>query len=189
MQPVIVEGEFDLPLEEPGLHSRKASWTWWMSGRWLSAQKTTKRTPSEGSIKRDIQVTMYSLGLGRSWESRNRGSGMDYLVRTKTPKTVSLAAPPRQQKDIDRLLKLISYVARAIRDQLYYPNVHSLMCHPKSCGYWDICQERWEVMSHGIEESEGRQFRHPLSPWSPPMRRSRRSMSISKLEAETPWSR
>ena len=88
-------------------------------------------------------MTMYSLGHRTLLGIEGSGLRMEYLVRTKKPKVVSLSAGPRGQKEIDRLLKLISYVARAIRDQLFYPNVHNFMCHPKTCGYWTICQERW----------------------------------------------
>ena len=142
VQPVIVEGEFDLPLENLD-YTLKGIVDVVDEQSIIHDTKTSKRTPTEDSIYHDLQMTMYSLGHRTLLGIEESGLRMDYLIRTKTPKTVSLAAPPRQQKDIDRLLKLISYVARAIRDQLYYPNPHNFMCHPNSCGYWNICHERW----------------------------------------------
>lgn len=105
--------------------------------------KTSKRTPAEDQLAKDLQLTAYSLGYRTAVGVPEAGLRMDYIVRTKSPKIVSLSAEPRDQKELDRLLKLIGYVARAIRDELYFPQPHNFTCTPNGCGYWNICQERW----------------------------------------------
>jgi len=105
--------------------------------------KTSKRSPSAEQLDKDLQLTAYSLGYRIITGRPENGLRMDYIVRTKSPKIVTLTAEPRTEKEVDRLLKLLGYVARAIRDKLFYPQPHNFMCTPTGCGYWLICQERW----------------------------------------------
>lgn len=105
--------------------------------------KTSKRAPSPDQLERDLQLTAYSLGYRAVTGRTETGLRMDYVVRTKTPKIVSLKSGPRDEREVNRLLKLIGYVARAIRDRLFFPQPHNFTCNPNGCGYWTICQERW----------------------------------------------
>jgi len=142
VQPVLVEREFEVGLENLEF-TLKGVVDVIDESSLIIDTKTSKRTPAEDTVARDIQMTMYSLGHRMLLGVNESGLRMDYLVRTKKPKVVSLSAGPRDGREIDRLLRLISYVARAIRDQLFYPNIHNFMCTPTGCGYWQICNERW----------------------------------------------
>jgi len=105
--------------------------------------KTSKRAPAADQAAKDFQLTAYSLGYRVIRGEPETGLRIDYIVRTKSPKIVSLPAGPRTDREVDRLLKLMSCVARAIRDQTFYPQPHNFSCNPNGCGYWLVCQEKW----------------------------------------------
>mgnify|MGYP001302554037 CR=1 FL=1 len=104
--------------------------------------KTTKRTPSEDNIKKDIQLTAYSLCYQTLFEEKEAGVRLDYIVRNKKPKIVQLTAN-KTQDDINRFLKLVAYVVKAIENELFYPNVHNVTCSEKGCGYYHKCYREW----------------------------------------------
>jgi putative RecB family exonuclease len=104
--------------------------------------KTTKRSPTPDQAQKDLQVTAYSLGHRVKYGKVEKGLRFDYIVRRKTPKIVQLSLI-RTQEDIDRFLKLIAYVAKAIDQELFYPQPHNFSCNEKSCGYWEICKKEW----------------------------------------------
>jgi hypothetical protein len=60
------------------------------------------------------------------------------MVRTKEPKIQHLYTA-RTQKDIDRFIKTLANVYRAIDSGIFYPN-ENWMC--PSCGYKPLC-EKW----------------------------------------------
>lgn len=142
VQPILVEEPFEIELENVEFTLKGIVDIVDDTGNIIDT-KTTKRSPSEDTIARDLQMTTYALGHRTIYGVQESGLRMDFLVRNKAPKVVSLAAGPRDQREIDRLLKLIGYVARAIRDRLYYPQPHNFTCTPSGCGYYQICQERW----------------------------------------------
>lgn len=142
VQPVAVEEEFELEFENTE-HTLKGVVDLIDASGTIIDTKTTKRAPAADTLERDLQLTTYSLGYRTLKGEAEAGLRMDHIVRTKQPKIVSLSAGPRSEREIQRLLKIIAYVARAIRDQLFYPQVHNFTCNPAGCGYWLVCQEKW----------------------------------------------
>lgn len=104
--------------------------------------KTTKRSPTLNQIQKDLQVTAYSLGHRVKYGKVEKGLRFDYIVRNKTPKIVQLSLT-KTQEDIERFLKLIGYIVKAIDQKLFYPQPHNVLCSEKSCGYWEICKKEW----------------------------------------------
>lgn len=110
----------------------------------IKDHKTTKMTPNQAKIDKDLQLTVYSLGYRMKYKEVEKGVGQDYMVRLKTPKIVQLKSK-RTEANIKCLLKLIGYVSKGITEEMFYPNPHNILCNEKSCGYWDMCQggKKW----------------------------------------------
>ena len=104
--------------------------------------KTATRTPSEDEASKSLQLTTYYLAYQINYGCEPAGVKLDYLVNTKTPKYVQLQAA-RTQEDVDRLLRLIGYVAGAISAGHFYPNPTSFLCSEKNCQYWQHCQKEF----------------------------------------------
>ena len=142
VRPVAVEEEFELQFENTE-HTLKGVVDLIDASGTIIDTKTTKRSPAADALEKDLQLTTYSLGYRTLKGESESGLRMDFIVRTKQPKITSLSAAPRSDREIQRLLKTIAYVARAIRDQLFYPQVHNFTCNAAGCGYWPVCQEKW----------------------------------------------
>ena len=99
--------------------------------------KCSKRSPNQADIDRDIQLSAYQVGYKSLYGKDPAGLRLDYIVRNKTPKTIQ-ARTERSQKNLDRFLKLLGYVSKAIEQDIYYPN-ESMMC--SCCGYKAICKK------------------------------------------------
>lgn len=99
--------------------------------------KCSKRSPSQADIDRDIQLTAYQLGYRSLNNQDPAGLRLDYIVRNKTPKALQCWTE-RKQKDLDRFLKLLGYVSKAIEQDIYYPN-EGMLCG--MCGYREMCQK------------------------------------------------
>jgi len=99
--------------------------------------KCSKRSPSQIDIDRDIQVSAYHLGYKSLFGRDPKGLRYDYVVRNKTPKTVQCTTK-RSQEALNRFLKLVGHVSKAIENDIYYPN-ESMMC--STCGYKDLCRK------------------------------------------------
>lgn len=104
--------------------------------------KTTARTPSEIPSDHQLQLTGYALAYRAGTGKREKGIRLDYLVKTRQPKIVTLE---RQfdDRDIQRFLKIMAYVAKAIKNQLFYPQPHNFMCTNRGCGYWEECHKEF----------------------------------------------
>lgn len=104
--------------------------------------KTASKTPSPGEADKSIQLTAYSMAYRTVMGFEEKGVKLDYLVNTKTPKTVTLEAK-RTEKDINRFLNIMNNVANAISNKIYYPNQTNYMCSEKMCGYWNLCHKEF----------------------------------------------
>jgi CRISPR/Cas system-associated exonuclease Cas4 (RecB family) len=104
--------------------------------------KTASKAPSPGEADKSLQLTAYSAAYRALNGFEETGVKLDYLIQNKTPKTVTLEAK-RNQKDIDRFTSIMSSVARAIENQIYYPNPTGFMCSDKMCGYWNLCHKEF----------------------------------------------
>ena len=140
VQPVLVEEKVEVPLTDE----------YYLLGiidvldtdNYIRDIKTTGRTPAKSAVENSLQLTAYSLAHRELMGYEEAGVKLDYLVQTKTPKVVPLTAK-RTERDIERLKKITAMVARAITDQIFYPNPTGFMCNERNCGYWQLCQKEF----------------------------------------------
>jgi CRISPR/Cas system-associated exonuclease Cas4 (RecB family) len=102
--------------------------------------KTASRTPSQGDIDQDRQITTYYLGHEALYGQPPAGAFMDYLVKNKTPKHERFETS-RTEADTKKLLALIAEISRSIRNGFFFPNPTNNLCNPRWCGYWNICKQ------------------------------------------------
>ena len=137
IQPVQVEREFNLDLDGCD-YTLKGFIDLVDQDNVVIDHKTAKRSWNEGQADKDLQLTAYALAF-RTLERRDEGGlRFDVMVRTKEPKIQHLYTA-RTQKDIDRFIKTLANVYRAIDSGIFYPN-ENWMC--PSCGYKPLC-EKW----------------------------------------------
>lgn len=100
--------------------------------------KTAKRSMPENDVASDLQLTCYALAYRNIFGAEEKELRFDVMVRNKTPKIQQIPTK-RTQADIDRFLKVLAYVSKAIGQGIFYPN-ENWMCG--SCGYRGRC-EKW----------------------------------------------
>ena len=67
------------------------------------------------------------------------GYQLDYVIRTKTPKTLCVRTK-RSEADIARALAVVGLVDRAITSGIFPPaDPNHWVCSEKWCGYWHKC--------------------------------------------------
>jgi putative RecB family exonuclease len=99
--------------------------------------KTTKRSMSQEDVGSDLQLSCYALAYRSLLGGHEKELRFDILVRTKTPKIQQIVTT-RTQDDIDRFLKMVAYVSKAIKSGIFYPN-KNFMC--SVCGYSGLCSK------------------------------------------------
>lgn len=99
--------------------------------------KCSKRSPNQADIDRDIQLSAYQIGYRFLYDQDPKSLRYDYVIRNKAPKVLQCQTE-RSQKDLDRFLKLLGYVSKAIEADIYYPN-EGMLC--STCGYRDLCRK------------------------------------------------
>lgn len=102
--------------------------------------KTTKRTPPANTIDKNLQLTAYALAYRTLTGKEEAGVKLDYLIHSKTPKTVTLEAK-RTEDDILRFLGITQGIIRGIEGDVFYPNPDNYLCNEKWCGYWNECHK------------------------------------------------
>ena len=130
--------------------------------------KTSAKAPSvmEKETKASLQLTAYSLGYRAKFHKLEKGIRVDVMFRTQPPKkkkqpkatqkpkAIKKPKPPKEPKvlpfpttrtqhDINRFLKQMAYVAKAIEEELYYPRQPGWQCTPDWCGFYAICHKEW----------------------------------------------
>ena len=98
--------------------------------------KCSKRSPNQAEIDRDIQLSAYQIGYKSLYGKDPSGLRYDYVVRNQTPKTVQCKTE-RTQGALNRFLKLVGHVSKAIENDIYYPNESMMTC--SCCGFKDLC--------------------------------------------------
>jgi len=102
--------------------------------------KTSSKSPQADAADQSDQLTLYHL------DAVTRGLPppvvqLDYLVKTKTPKAVSLTSK-RGPEDHARFLRRVEAAAKVIEAGAFYPTgADSWACSARFCGYWSRC--RW----------------------------------------------
>lgn len=147
IQPILVEHTVNVPLEGVGFDI-KLIIDLTDEEHLIHDTKTTSKAPpkkqQEQGIKEDIQGTTYWIGHEYVYGFPPSGFQKDFLVRTKVPRAISVSVDPIQDWQKTRLMKQYSYVARCIRDGLFYPrDPDDWRCSPGWCGFYKLCHENW----------------------------------------------
>lgn len=119
--PFDIEGQIDI--EEEGV---------------IRDTKTASKAPSTDAADRSDQLTLYAM------EAASRGAApsrlvLDHLVKTKTPKVVSMETT-RTADDHNRLLRKVEAAAKVIESGAFLPapKVPGVWwCSSRFCGYWE----------------------------------------------------
>jgi len=119
-----------------------------LSGAWdveekgniIRDTKTSAKSPSQGDADSSEQLTMYSLAMKVCDNKEPKALFLDHLVKTKTPKIVTLKTR-RTAKHRLVLLRRIEIAAEVISKGAFVPaNPMDWRCSPKFCGYWNTCK-------------------------------------------------
>jgi hypothetical protein len=102
--------------------------------------KTPGKTPTEGEIFKNLQLSGYVLAYYNLTGKMPQGVQMDNLVKTKVPKYAPLVAT-RNERDIQRFKNVANAAIDAIQAGSYVPNYKSWKCSVDSCDYWNLCHE------------------------------------------------
>lgn len=115
--------------------------------------KTSGRSPTQADIDASDQVTIYSLGksvvdgatpeqLAKAFtvtqRIEERKLTMDYLVKTKVPKVVSINTK-RTEAHLRRIFLLVEQAVVVIEKGAFTPNPNGWWCSKTWCGYWSQC--------------------------------------------------
>lgn len=100
--------------------------------------KTSKRSMSEKDVVSDLQLTCYALACRNTLGIQEKALRFDIMVRNKKAPKIQQLTTQRTAKDIDRFLKILAYVSKAIESGIFYPNTN-FMCG--ICGYRLLCRK------------------------------------------------
>ena len=137
IQPKVVEKAFELSFQNVD-YTLKGYIDLVDSRDCIIDHKTTKRSMTEENAATDLQLTCYALAYRNVLGREERALRFDVMVRNKKPKIQQLTTT-RTKEDIERFLKVLGYVSKAIQSGIFYPN-ENFMCG--TCGYRGLCR-RW----------------------------------------------
>ncbi|MDH4178914.1 MAG: PD-(D/E)XK nuclease family protein [Armatimonadota bacterium] len=105
--------------------------------------KHVAKSPSQGAIDSDMQMTVYDLGFRTAFGRTPTALVRECAVATKTPKTVVQRCEARSPQAINHLLCRIEAFLDAMQKGVFLPadNGH-WCCSPKWCGYYHSCKYR-----------------------------------------------
>jgi len=89
-----------------------------------------------------LQLTMYDLGYEVNESTKAKSLGLDYLIKTKTPKVQQSRWMPNQQ-DRQYVLGLMEHVANGVKKEVFIPNRNNMMCSKRFCAYWQECEKKY----------------------------------------------
>lgn len=97
--------------------------------------KTNKPIPMPAHV---FQLSVYGW-LITSGE-RDIPAQIDYIIKTKTPKIISVPFTITQN-DMKKALNRTKAVVKAIETECWFPNYGYSLCSPKFCDHWDECHD------------------------------------------------
>lgn len=99
--------------------------------------KTAAKSPSGPEADQSDQLTLYHLDA--TVRGKSPTVALDYLVKTKVPKVVTLEST-RGPEDHARLLRRVEIAAKVIQAGAFAPtNPDNWWCSAKWCGYYERC--------------------------------------------------
>jgi putative RecB family exonuclease len=138
IQPRLVEHEFNLSFENVDYTLKGIIDLVDVEGRIID-HKTAKRSMAPDDVAADIQLTCYALAYRSLFGAPEKELRFDVMVRTKVPKLQQIPTT-RTQEDIQRFLKIVGFVSKAIQSGIFYPCGNRQVC--SWCGYYGLC-EKW----------------------------------------------
>lgn len=101
--------------------------------------KTSAKSPQEDEAHTSDQLTIYALGKKVTTGVLPKRLYLDYLIKTKTAKTLTLETE-RTEADFKRIFRLIERGIEVIDKGVFMPNPSGWWCSNRWCGYWaDTC--------------------------------------------------
>lgn len=100
--------------------------------------KTAKRSMAPDDVASDLQLTCYALAYRSVFGVQEKELRFDVMVRTKVPKLQQITTS-RKQEDINRFLKVLGFVSKAIESGIFYPCEDRQTC--SWCGYKELCRK------------------------------------------------
>jgi len=112
--------------------------------------KTSSKTPQADEAAKSIQLTAYHLDETARGNADNEVV-LDFLVKSKTPKAVSLTAT-RTEEDHRRFLARVEAAAKVIETGAFYPtDPGSWACSSRFCSYFDsVCPHGRAAVTVGL---------------------------------------
>ena len=107
--------------------------------------KTTKKTPSQNktSLIPEPQLTGYALGYRQKTGHLPNRTYLNYLIRTKEPKTFISPEGGRTIKDIEVFLRLVAWIVHSIEQEIWTPNINNYSCSEENCGFFPHCKKEF----------------------------------------------
>jgi len=104
-------------------------------------RKTSSKSPSGGEAEGNPQLDTYALMKRVVDGTPVKRVGLDYLVKTTTPKAVTVYAPAPAA--FDSIVARVERAAKVLESGAFYPvdptGPSGWVCQPKWCGYYDRC--------------------------------------------------
>lgn len=101
--------------------------------------KTAAKSPAAGDADKSVQMTAYAVAKKIIDGEFPRALHIDYLIKTKTPKTVTQTTG-RDMADAEMFLARVSRAAEIITAGAFTPaNTTDWWCSAKFCGYHSTC--------------------------------------------------
>lgn len=138
LKPALVEHEFRLNVGDT--HDLKGVIDLVETSGVVVDHKTFAKTPSQGDVDRDLQLTAYALARNLE-DSPAPELRLDVVVKNKTPKTVQLKTT-RTENDLMWFVTMFTQIEQAIKSGVFPPNPTGWHCSKEMCGYWDRCKTR-----------------------------------------------
>ncbi len=111
--------------------------------------KTGKRMPSQDALNRDLQLSLYSLGLQKRWPHLAAADIKLSLYFLKHgEKLTAKPAPDATERTQEKMLKTIREIQNRIREGKPFEPMPSILCN--WCGYRPICPA-WKHMYRNKE--------------------------------------
>lgn len=105
----------------------------------LRDTKTSGKSPQEDAAAKSVQLTVYSMALQALNGKPTGRVRLDYLVKTKVPKVVSMESA-RDEHAYRALLDRVARAARLIESGAFYPtSPDNWVCSKRFCGWWGRC--------------------------------------------------
>jgi hypothetical protein len=103
--------------------------------------KTASKSPSDDAAVGMPQLEIYSMLRTTIDKTPTKNTALDFLVKNKAPKVVSVTAPA--PKSFTPILRRVEMAAKVFETGAFYPvdpsGPSAWVCSKRFCGYFDMC--------------------------------------------------